>query len=234
MSAARSMSVRKPLPEFLADCAESADLSGLGNKKVDWWFRAVHPDLRSKNGYRYPWPGSWAEAPGPIQKHSDPCPQAKGDGLCVAKTFHGAAMGGIPFSTFLLVGVTKRDVLGEDADKIRVRRMYIADVISLATILWGANLGGADLVGANLRDANLRGADLVGANLGGANLVGANLVGANLRGADLVGANLWGADLRGADLVGANLGGANLVGAVANQLTLWPANFDPVAAGVRL
>ena len=193
------MSVRKPLPEFLADCAESADLSGLGNKKVDWWFRAVHPDLRSKNGYRYPWPGSWAEAPGPIQKHSDPCPQAEGDGLCVAKSFRGAAMGGIPFSTFLLVGVTKRDVLGEDADKIRVRRMYIADVISLATIIRGADL----------RDANL---------------TSANLRGANLRDADLRGAYLRGADLRGADLRGA----------VANQLTLWPAGFDAVAAGVRL
>jgi len=54
----------------------------------------------------------------------------------------------------------------------------------------GANLGGADL----------RGADLLGANLGGA----------DLRGANLLGANLGGADLRGADLLGANLRGANL------------------------
>ena len=47
----------------------------------------------------------------------------------------------------------------------------------------------------------------------GANLGGANLYGADLRGADLGGANLYGADLGGADLRGANLGGANLYGA---------------------
>jgi hypothetical protein len=44
----------------------------------------------------------------------------------------------------------------------------------------------------------LYGANLLGANLRGADLYGANLYGANLRGADLYGANLYGADLRGA------------------------------------
>ena len=43
-----------------------------------------------------------------------------------------------------------------------------------------------------------------------ADLGGANLYGADLRGADLRGANLYGANLRGADLGGANLRGANL------------------------
>ncbi len=76
-----------------------------------------------------------------------------------------------------------------------------------------ANLGGADLYGANLRDANLGGADLYGANLRDANLGGADLRGADLRGADLRDANLGGADLRGADLRGADLRGANLRGA---------------------
>lgn len=53
-----------------------------------------------------------------------------------------------------------------------------------------ANLGGADLEGANLRDANLKGVYLRDANLEGANLRDANLGDANLRDADLVGANL--------------------------------------------
>ena len=61
---------------------------------------------------------------------------------------------------------------------------------------------------ANLGGANLKGADLYGANLKGADLYGANLEGANLKGADLYGANLKGADLGGADLYGANLEGA--------------------------
>jgi hypothetical protein len=60
------------------------------------------------------------------------------------------------------------------------------------------------------RDADLGGANLRGANLGDADLGGANLRGANLGDADLGGANLGGANLRGANLGGANLGGANL------------------------
>ncbi len=63
---------------------------------------------------------------------------------------------------------------------------------------------------ADLGDANLFGADLRGADLGGANLCGADLGGANLSGADLCDANLRGADLRGADLCDANLCDANL------------------------
>ena len=76
--------------------------------------------------------------------------------------------------------------------------------------LGDANLFGADLRGADLGGANLCGADLGGANLSGADLGGANLSGANLSGADLCDANLRGADLRGADLCDANLSNADL------------------------
>jgi len=159
-----SVTTTKPtLLDWLAEQAEHADLTGLGKMKVSWAFRAVHPDLTSGHGYRYPWPGNWAKAPGPILTGNEPCPQAVGDGLCVAKTFYGASQGGITLSTLLLVGYTKRDVLGEDYHKVRVRRMYVADVLAIKTILEGANLEGADL-----RDADLRGAYLRYANLGGA------------------------------------------------------------------
>jgi len=66
----------------------------------------------------------------------------------------------------------------------------------------------ADLGGADLRGADLGGADLGGADLRGADLGGADLGGAYLRGADLGGADLGGAYLRGAYLGGADLGGA--------------------------
>jgi uncharacterized protein YjbI with pentapeptide repeats len=89
--------------------------------------------------------------------------------------------------------------------------------------LRGADLGGADLRNADLGDADLGGADLRNADLGDANLIGAYLRGAYLGGADLRGADLQGADLggaylrnaylRGADLGGADLGNAYLVGA---------------------
>ncbi|ECK6945033.1 pentapeptide repeat-containing protein [Salmonella enterica subsp. enterica] len=77
----------------------------------------------------------------------------------------------------------------------------------------------ADLCGANLRGANLRDADLRGANLRDADLRGADLRGANLRGADLRDADLRGADLRGANLRDADLRGADLRGADLPDLT---------------
>ncbi len=47
-------------------------------------------------------------------------------------------------------------------------------------------------------------------------------------------ANLWEANLYGADLGGANLIGADLEGAKANEDTVWPEGFDPVAAGMTI
>jgi uncharacterized protein YjbI with pentapeptide repeats len=107
--------------------------------------------------------------------------------------------------------------------------------------LEGASLFHANLEGASLEVANLRGANLRGANLQGANLQEANLQEANLKGANLRGANLQGANLQGARLFHANLGGANLQkanlhrtdlkGVFCKRSTLWPVDFDPVAAG---
>ena len=188
-------------------------------------WRAVHPDLRSSRGFRWPWPGNEAVAPLPAGReftHGDPCPQFEGDGLCLAKTWQGAASGGIPAITCLLVEFDDGDVLGEDDDKLRVSRCRVVDVFDAPALIrdgWcaGANLCGADLRGANLRDANLW---------------DANLWDANLRGANLRGANLRGADLGDANLRRANLEGANLGGAYADDRTGWPDGFDPAARGV--
>ena len=185
-------------------------------------WRAVHPDLRSSRGFRWPWPGNEAVAPLPAGReftHGDPCPQFEGDGLCLAKTWQGAASGGTPAITCLLVEFDDGDVLGEDDDKLRVSRCRVVDVFDAPALIRDGWCAGADLWDANLRGANLR----------GANLCGANLCGANLCGADLRGANLCGADLRGA-----NLRDANLRGARASEGTTWPGGFDPDAAGVLL
>ena len=190
-------------------------------------FRSVHADLRSRDGFRYPWPGGWATCDPKGRKFTDgPCAQFVGDGLHVAKTFRGAGSGGISPQTLLLVAFSPGDVLGEDSDKVRVQRLYVVEVIALTALLpvIGANLGGANLCGANLRGANLRDAYLRDANLGGADLGGANLRDAYLRDANL----------RGANLCGANLRGANLRDATYSQLTLWPAGFDPKVAGAVL
>ena len=77
----------------------------------------------------------------------------------------------------------------------------------------GANLGGADLSGANLYKADLDYADLRFANLSNANLNWADLSGANLYKAFLSNADLANADLYKANLTGASLADAVLIGA---------------------
>jgi hypothetical protein len=176
--------------------------------QVAW--RVVRPDFTSKNDYRWPYPGNWAH-PNPCDRemtNGNACPQFDGDGLCLAKTWAGAASGGIPAAVALLCHFDPADVLGEDDDKIRVRKALVVDVYDPQRLIrdgWcpRADLSGANLYGANLHGANLHGADLHGANLHGADLYGANLHGADLYGADLSGANLYGADLSGANLYGA-------------------------------
>ena len=126
-------------------------------------FRSVHADLRSRDGFRYPWPGGWAECDPHGRKHSTgPCAQFVGDGLHVAKTFRGAGSGGISPQTLLLAAFLPADVLGEDSDKVRVKRLYVVEVVALTALLpiISAYLGGANLRGADLRDADLRGAKI--------------------------------------------------------------------------
>jgi hypothetical protein len=193
---------------------------------LTWGLRSVHPDFTSSRGFRWPFPGKWAAASGPFTKSSDPCPSSPGDGLCAGLSWDGIASGGISANVVLLVGWRASSVLGESEDKIRAKRVYVAEIITVAALLAErSNDEALDLRGANLRGANLRGADLYGANLRGANLRGADLYGANLRGADLRGADLYGANLWGANLHRANLQGANLQGANLHRANLQGANL---------
>ena len=97
---------------------------------------------------------------------------------------------------------------------------------TVGRFLQGANLNGANLDSAYLRDANLDGAYLDSAYLRDANLDGAYLRDTNLRGAYLRDANLDDANLRGANLRGAYLGGANLEGANLGGANLGGANLS--------
>lgn len=222
----------------------------------------VRPDFTSHGGYRWPFPGNWAY-PRPSQLEmttGGACPQFDGDGLCLAKTWKGAASAGIPAVVALLCHYHADDVLGEDADKLRVRKAFVAEVFDPQALIRAGFCAGADLREACLRQADLRGADLCEADLSGAdlagayltwaNLYGASLGGADLRRADLAGANLrradlYGADLRRADLTraylggaylsGANLSGANLAGADLTGAVLgdWERGPDGVARRVN-
>lgn len=133
----------------------------------EWGFRSVRPDFTSTRGFRWLFPGNWAEASGPFTSKAGGCPSAEGDGICTATTFAGMASGGTPAFTVLLTAHDPADVLGSERGKLRAKRIYVVDVIDMTAWL-KRNGCGADLHGADLRHANLRGADLYGANLYGA------------------------------------------------------------------
>lgn len=74
----------------------------------------------------------------------------------------------------------------------------------------GADLSGANLVGARMARMNLPGANLSGANLTDAHMTSANLSNANLAGARFDNAQLYGVNLRGADVTGTSFAQAEL------------------------
>jgi len=183
-----------------------------------WGWKITRPDLRTYEGFRWPWPGGTVTDPDAIA-NDDPCPTWKTGGYCVALSWHGARSGGHGNTTAVLLAYRQSDILARDDryGKLRVREARVHDVIDVHRLIQragaGADLTGADLTGADLTDAYLAGANLAGANLARADLTGANLEGASLAFAYLTGADLAGADLTGADLTGANLTGADLTGA---------------------
>ena len=145
------------------------------------------------------------------------------------------------------IGLDRRglmDLLGA-VQYDRRRRDFDLHGVDLSTAdLRGASLRRVDLRCANLRMAtisisiawsDLRWADLRGASLRKARLSASDFRYADLRDCDLryaefdVAQGLEGWD--GCDLRGANFDGADLRDATYRAETIWPANFDPVAAG---
>ncbi len=98
----------------------------------------------------------------------------------------------------------------------------LSDALMLGTQLTGASLDGVLLAGIDARQS-----DMKRASLRSADLSRSLLSGANLQDADLTGSDLSHADLSSVNLAGANLSGANLEGVSFDQVTVWPANFDP-------
>ena len=202
-----------------------------------WGIKSILPDLTTRNGYQWPFPGGIAECdPKEIDADSaSACPRHEGDGLCVATSWRGMASSGFPARTLLLVAYGADEVLGRDDTEGRLQCPRVA-VVALADgerLLREAG-SGADLRGADLRRANLRRANLRWANLSEANLRRANLSGADLRGADLSWANLSGADLRGANLRWANLREANLSEANLSGADLSGAENASLPAGWKV
>ena len=121
---------------------------------IGW--RVVNADFTSHGGYRWPFPGNWAEPDvrGCPPRLGGPCPTFEGDGLCIALTPWGAGSGGICLHTVLVVGYYRADILGRDEDKARVRRALVLDLWDGQALIRavgdGASLDGANLVRASL------------------------------------------------------------------------------------
>ena len=96
-----------------------------------------------------------------------------------------------------------------------LREANLSNTILTGTILRGADMTDANLMGVSFLDKDLtgtilRGADMTDANLMGTNLSDKDLTGTILRGANLSEANLTGIDLSDKDLTGTILRGTNL------------------------
>ena len=99
--------------------------------------------------------------------------------------------------------------------------------------LQGLDFSGATLYWASLGDADLSFASFAGASLRGAILDRAICRHTNFRGADLSKDNLGGrTSLLGTDLSFADLEGAILTDAVFDDVTKFPAEFDPRSHGM--
>ncbi len=164
----------RPVMAFVPAALRLAEARGMRvPEELDQFgLRSISPSFMSSRGFRWPFPGSWAETPEPKGGFSGgECPKSDGDGLCVGLTWQGMASGQRSCDVVLLCGWRLVDELGSSADKIRSRRVYVIDVLTVGDLV--REFRKADLGGANLCEANLRGATLYGANLCDANLCGA-------------------------------------------------------------
>ena len=141
----------------------------------------------------------------------------------------GADIGGADF--------TRTDLTRVDLTGVSARSAILIRAILTGAILRDCDFTEADLTNARMWATDLTGADAVNADFTEAFLEHSVLHGADLTGATLVHAVLKRASLYGAKLYGVNLTDADVTEArfswcFADESTIWPTGFDPVAAGV--
>ena len=219
-----------------------------------WAIKAVHPDLVSSRGFKWPFPGG--ETPYlKLDDHDNSCPSRKGDGLCVATTIGASSSGGHLFSTVLLVAYRSSEARGAISDKLRVPQAAVVALVDGARLLrddasyldmryarltdtnltrivatWSdfssAYMQNADLTGSDFAHSNLSHAYMTGASLANSYLSHANLLGAHLDDADLSYAYLFEADLHDADLHDADLSNSHLSNVNLRNANLTRANLS--------
>ncbi|MFJ6083012.1 pentapeptide repeat-containing protein [Streptomyces sp. NPDC092369] len=197
-----------------------------------------------------PWPPTGPEAPSADIPINDIAPlEARAADSQVALTGLGVLCQHREQSW---VNLSATDLRRADCDGLWLPEVNLDRSCMEAAGLYHANLTQASLVSVNLRHADLKTATLRRARCALADLRGARLTEADVRDADFTEADLREtnlrkadargalfhradlrlADLRGTDLSTADLDQARLTDARASELTRWPADFDPTAAGV--
>jgi len=148
-----------------------------------------------------------------------------------------------------VIGRTERSMADPPKPKLTLAALKsgvfrFEDVGGLA--LPNADLSGAEILGLKMADSDFTGAKFVKARLtlsdcrrskfDGADMLRADFHGTDLRGASFVNANLTMSDLsqshlQACDFSSAILDGAEMTAAGYDDLTIWPSDFDPAAAG---
>ncbi|TKC09078.1 pentapeptide repeat-containing protein [Pedobacter frigoris] len=147
----------------------------------------------------------------------------------------------ILFATDEVLEVPYDTLVGVNLNNLGLHRAILEDMD-----LHDASFIGCDLRGAYLANSNLIRCDLSRTSLMTAFFMHANMKGARLHNCRAMFCNFAGADLDKADVLDADFSDANLCGTIMtcininyakftnatyDDLTVWPSNFDPVAAG---
>ena len=110
---------------------------------------------------------------------------------------------------------------------------YPRPALDMSAALWSTNLTNATFRSARMTDAKLMFAELRGADLTDADLRGAILTDAQLQ-KQYCATRTSRTRCSSADLSGAKLEKVKLKGAIFDAATVWPAKFDPRAAGAKM
>ena len=145
------------------------------------------------------------------------------------KNLSGRNFDGVDFRKANLRRAILNDISCEPAKVsrrwLRLLEMFLGSDSFSPNKMKSTNFSEADLTGAKLKRAKLREADFHNAILRQADLTGASLVSAYLNGADLTNANLSYADMSEAILYNTNLEGADLTGVKLDGADLENANL---------
>src|SRR5882672_12526207 len=99
-------------------------------------WKIVRPDGRTYQDFQWPFKGRVVADPQQQPFTTGDCPAFPGDGLCLAKTWRGAASGGYTAITGLAIEYDMKHLLGGmSSDKYRVSQCNVLGVFDVQRLL---------------------------------------------------------------------------------------------------